>query len=79
MHVFGLFIVLAWLIPNICQAQATLQQAQNATEVIGRWLSRSTGHYDFLPATPIGPKRAGVKFFIVGDKTYFLERMGIQD
>jgi len=46
--------------------QATYQQAQDASITIGRWLSRSTGHNDFLSATPIGPKRAGVKFFIVG-------------
>jgi hypothetical protein len=49
-----------------CFAQATYQQAQDASLVIGRWISRSTSHFDFLSATPIGPKRAGTKFFIVG-------------
>lgn len=48
------------------KAQVTYRQSLEAARTIGTWLSKSTGHYDFLSATPVGPKRAGKKFFIRG-------------
>jgi hypothetical protein len=47
-------------------AQVTYEQSRQASVTVGKWLSRSTGHYDFLSATPVGPKRPGKKFFIIG-------------
>lgn len=47
-------------------AQVTYDESLEAARTIGSWLSKSTGHYDFLSATPVGPKRAGKKFFIRG-------------
>jgi hypothetical protein len=48
------------------RAQVTYDESLEAARTIGTWLSKSTGHYDFLSATPVGPKRAGKKFFIRG-------------
>jgi hypothetical protein len=44
-------------------SQVSEEQSRDASEVIGKWLSKSTGHYDFLSATTVNPKRAGTKFF----------------
>jgi hypothetical protein len=47
--------------------QVTEAQSKKASKVIGTWLSKSTGHYDFLSATTVNPKRAGDKFFGIPD------------
>ena len=60
-------IILLLSFASGAMAQVTYQQARKASQVIGRWISKSTGHYDFLSATPVGPKRAGDKFFIIGE------------
>ncbi|MBT3980472.1 MAG: hypothetical protein HOE90_03915 [Bacteriovoracaceae bacterium] len=39
-----------------------------ASEEIAKWLNRSMGHFDFLSATPLSLPRAGVKFFLSGDR-----------
>ena len=54
-------------------SQATEEQSRDASEVIGRWLSKSTGHYDFLSATTVNPKRAGTKFFGIPDMQFASE------
>jgi hypothetical protein len=61
-----IFILLI-TISNLSFAQITYQQPRIASQTIGRWISKSTAHYDFLSATPVGLKRAGDKFFIVGE------------
>lgn len=45
-------------------AIVTADESRAASETIGKWLSRSTGHFDFYSATPVAPKRAGDKFMI---------------
>jgi hypothetical protein len=63
LRTFAFFLIL------FCQnllAQVTYEESVEAARIIGTWLSKSTGHYDFLSATPVGPKRAGKKFFIRG-------------
>ena len=57
---------MALLISTSANSQVTYDESVAAARVIGSWLSKSTGHYDFLSATPVGPKRAGTKFFIRG-------------
>lgn len=42
----------------------TFDESRAASTVIGKWLSRSTGHFDFYSATPVAPKRAGERFMI---------------
>jgi hypothetical protein len=64
MHYFVLINILLIISSQRSFAQITQQQAEQASLVIGKWLSKSTGHYDFLSASPVGPKRAGEKFFI---------------
>jgi hypothetical protein len=41
----------------------TYDEAKDSATTIGQWLARSTAHYDFLSASPVGPRRAGSKFF----------------
>lgn len=45
-------------------SQVTFEESRAASKIIGKWLSRSTAHFDFLSATPVAPKRAGDKFMI---------------
>jgi hypothetical protein len=49
------------------RAQVTVQESQKAAKTIGKWLSKTTGHYDFQSATTVNPKRAGKKFFGIPD------------
>lgn len=52
-------------IMSLCaHAVITLEQAKESSQVIGRWIAKTTGHYDFLSATPVATKRAGTKFMI---------------
>ncbi len=44
---------------------ATRSESIAAATTIGKWLTRATGQYDFLSATPVAVKRAGTKFFII--------------
>lgn len=48
-------------------SQVTYDQSKKASRVIGKWLARSSGHYDFLSATSVNPKRAGDRFFGLPD------------
>jgi hypothetical protein len=57
-------LIFLWPISGL--TQVTNEESREAARTIGTWLSESTGHYDFLSATPVGPKRAGKKFFIRG-------------
>lgn len=47
--------------------QVTEAQSKKSSQIIGKWLSKSTGHYDFQSATTVNPKRAGSKFFGIPD------------
>jgi hypothetical protein len=58
--IFCLYFPLAW-------AQVTEQQSRSSARVIGKWLTKSSGHYDFQSATTVNPKRAGKKFFGIPD------------
>jgi hypothetical protein len=58
---------LALLLCPIARAQITYQESRNASIIIGKWLSKSTGHYDFYSATSVATKRAGKKFFGIPD------------
>jgi hypothetical protein len=49
------------------RAQVTSQESQKAAETIGKWLSKTTGHYDLQSATTVNPQRAGNKFFGIPD------------
>ncbi len=62
-HHFLIFITLLFF-SSLGRAEITLEESKQAAEVIGKWFSKATGHYDFLSATPVAPKRAGKKFMI---------------
>ena len=62
-----LSIFVTYLLFNPAFAQVTESQSKNAALAIGKWLSKSTGHYDFQSATTVNPKRAGTKFFGIPD------------
>lgn len=47
--------------------QVTEAQSRRSSRIIGKWISKSTGHYDFQSATTVNPKRAGTKFFGIPD------------
>ena len=49
-------------------AELTSEASRSAALIIGQWLTQSSSHFDFLPASPIAPKRAGEKFFVRGSK-----------
>ncbi len=55
-----ILIILNW---KSAYGQITDKQSEKASMVIGKWLSKSTGHYDFHSATTVNPLRAGSKFF----------------
>lgn len=59
-----LSLVALLLFTKMAAATRTEDQSINASTKIGRWLSRSTSHYDFVSATPVGPLRSGRKFFV---------------
>lgn len=44
-------------------AQVSFEDSKAASITIGKWIAKSTGHYDFLSATSVAVKRAGSKFF----------------
>lgn len=54
------------LVNEAC-SQVTKRQTQKAAQEIGKWLSRTTGHYDMQSATSVNPKRAGNRFFGIPD------------
>ena len=60
---FLLFIAVLFF-SSLVKAEITLEESRQAAEVIGKWFSKATGHYDFLSATPVATKRAGKKFMI---------------
>lgn len=49
-------------------AELTFEESRKAATTIGKWLSKSSAHFDYLPASPIAPKRAGETFFVRGSK-----------
>lgn len=59
------FIVLLLIILELksALAQVTSADSTRASTVIAKWLSKSTGHYDFLSATTVNPKQKGRRFF----------------
>lgn len=63
----ALIFILIFGLTFDAKAQATKKESQQAAQTIGRWLSRSAGHYDFQSATTVNPKRAGTKFFGIPD------------
>ena len=60
------FAFLLYLLSNSLLAQVTYEESRQASITVGKWLSKSTGHYDFLSATPVATKRGGEHFSIVG-------------
>jgi hypothetical protein len=66
MYIF--FTIFCWniLYSNKCFAITDTQynDYKNASITIGKWLSKSTSHNDFLSSTPLATKRAGLKFMI---------------
>ncbi len=62
-----LWPLVGWLLMQQSQAQVTASESQKAAKVIGQWLSKNTGHYDYQSATTVNPKRAGNKFFGIPD------------
>lgn len=60
------FVLVLFFLSMPLSAQVTYDQSLDAARTIGSWLSKSTGHYDFQSATPVGPKRAGKEFFLRG-------------
>jgi hypothetical protein len=45
-------------------AARTYEESKAAATTIGKWISASASHYELISATPIGPRRAGKKFFV---------------
>lgn len=59
-----IFFLLIVLRPSF--AQVTSEESLQAATILGKWLSQSTSHYDFLSATPVATLRSGDSFFVVG-------------
>jgi hypothetical protein len=45
-------------------ASRTYEESKSAATTIGKWISSSASHYELISATPLGPRRAGKKFFV---------------
>jgi hypothetical protein len=51
---------------GFAMSQTKYSDYKNASETIGKWLSRSTAQNDFLSAAPLSPHRSGDHFMITG-------------
>ena len=65
MHVVLAFLILSFsFFISEKSFSTTRSESIVAATTIGKWLTKITGHYDFLSATPVAVKRAGKKFMI---------------
>lgn len=67
-HFLILFLSLILSCSPLCFALTETQYSdyQNASKTIGKWLVKSSSHYDFYSATPIATRQPGIKFMIAG-------------